>query len=289
MMPNAPHAVFTTEHAICYGGHFYSATTMQDTLSGVIHALVHDLYITNTSHPDMRMMMRRVVVYTHATLVRGEIDGTDRSSHSFNRDNLDADAVKQIYAIIAIGVLSNLLDPRTYVPAEGSPLNLQHDINSMPRSERIGCTIARGMAYEIWSWLTTTYRIRGLDDEAASHDYLCQQLAHTALSLFVAKKVCIDHKRSVKGLTLDSICTQLLGLSASDSPLYQYIHGCLAAVDEERLTLWDSYVPNWDGLTVEKIADASVFEFVLDDVLFRNGASALDGVYYKAINKHEAY
>ena len=66
MRPNTPHAVYTVMHSLCHGGHFYSMSTIQDTLFGIIHAF--------TSHENTRTMIRRMVIFVHRALIDQELD-----------------------------------------------------------------------------------------------------------------------------------------------------------------------------------------------------------------------
>jgi len=74
MHPNTPHAVYTVWHSLCHGRHFYSMSTIQDTLFGIVHAFVVDSYITNTSHENTRTMIRRMVIFIHRALIDQELD-----------------------------------------------------------------------------------------------------------------------------------------------------------------------------------------------------------------------
>ena len=48
MKPNTPHSVFTTEHSIAVGGHFFSFANIQDTVFGLVHTFCVDSLVTNT-------------------------------------------------------------------------------------------------------------------------------------------------------------------------------------------------------------------------------------------------
>ena len=72
MRPNTPHAVFTPDHTICEGGHFFTTSTMADTFYGIVHAFVADSYITNTSHPSCWLLLRRIMQLYYIGLVEGK-------------------------------------------------------------------------------------------------------------------------------------------------------------------------------------------------------------------------
>jgi hypothetical protein len=50
MRPNTPHVVFTPEHSVCRGGHFYATPTLRDTCYGLIHTFTAGAWVTNASH-----------------------------------------------------------------------------------------------------------------------------------------------------------------------------------------------------------------------------------------------
>jgi hypothetical protein len=69
MRPNTPHAVFTPEHAVCHGGHFYSTSTLQQTLFGIVHAFIGGQVVTNTEHMPSRKLLRRMAHFFYDGLV----------------------------------------------------------------------------------------------------------------------------------------------------------------------------------------------------------------------------
>ena len=76
MRPNTPHAVFTTDHCITYGGHYYSTSNLQDTFYAIVHCLMANNLITNTHHFPSRQLLLRMMQYFHKCFVVGvEEDG----------------------------------------------------------------------------------------------------------------------------------------------------------------------------------------------------------------------
>jgi len=63
MKPNTPHVVFTPEHSIVYGGHFYSASNLQETFFGIVHCFMANDLITNTEHAKTRRVLLRIMQY----------------------------------------------------------------------------------------------------------------------------------------------------------------------------------------------------------------------------------
>ena len=69
------HAVFTPVATICHGGHFYSTSTLQDILRGMVHSFMDHTKITNTNHPAAAVLLRRMSTFYFAGLVQGVYDG----------------------------------------------------------------------------------------------------------------------------------------------------------------------------------------------------------------------
>lgn len=69
MRPGVRHFVFGPEDTICYGGHFYTMSLMQNTLQSLVHSFVVGVYITNITHHPSRSLLRRIVLLYHIGLV----------------------------------------------------------------------------------------------------------------------------------------------------------------------------------------------------------------------------
>lgn len=76
MRPNTPHMVFTIEDSICHGSHFYSMSTLTDTFAGIVHCLIADNVVTNTSHFASRALLLRMIHYLHEEFIILEHDHT---------------------------------------------------------------------------------------------------------------------------------------------------------------------------------------------------------------------
>ena len=57
MRPNTPHVVFTAEHSVCFGGHFYATSTLRDTCYGMMHTFVAGSIVTNAQHTTHAFML----------------------------------------------------------------------------------------------------------------------------------------------------------------------------------------------------------------------------------------
>ena len=74
MRPGTIHAVFTTEDAICRGGHFLATHTMSETLYGAIHCFFKGIVLTNIDHPTIQSRVNVIICYFYMALVLGLSD-----------------------------------------------------------------------------------------------------------------------------------------------------------------------------------------------------------------------
>ncbi|KAJ3500455.1 hypothetical protein NLJ89_g9788 [Agrocybe chaxingu] len=160
------HCVYTPEHTLCAGGHFYATSTMQDTMFGIVHSLVAERVITNTSHYFSRRLIRRMIDFYHLGLVQEQIDADVPAFQHLPR--LDQrESVLDLLTTCALGILSNVLDLRTYLSAletEGQNAGKAalatytfYDYNAVPFFDRQCNVMARGEAYSILEWLDANY------------------------------------------------------------------------------------------------------------------------------------
>ncbi|KAF8972602.1 hypothetical protein BDZ97DRAFT_1612585, partial [Flammula alnicola] len=201
MRPNTPHAVFTLEHSVFEGGHFYATSTIRDTLYGLIHCFVAERYISNTSHGASRFLLRQMLAFYHTALVKGEVERDERAwAHVPNLETMDG--LKELLTICYLGILGNVLDFETYsYPGQepGAALtpkqekrHVLHDYNAMSLLNRLACVHARGLALDLLEWVQCNYELRDL--------MLYKQLAE---------------KQSIEGApncTLEAIGRQLQGI-----------------------------------------------------------------------------
>jgi hypothetical protein len=71
MKPNTPHAVFTTENCIAFGGHYYATSNLQDTFHGIVHCFMGNDLLTNTDHALSRQLLMRMMQYFYKCFVTG--------------------------------------------------------------------------------------------------------------------------------------------------------------------------------------------------------------------------
>lgn len=85
MRPNTPHMVFTIEDSISHGSHYYSSSTLTDTFSGIVHCLIAENVVTNTSHFASRSLLLRMIHYFHEEYIVLEHD--HKGMHLFFSQN----------------------------------------------------------------------------------------------------------------------------------------------------------------------------------------------------------
>ncbi|CAA7270130.1 unnamed protein product [Cyclocybe aegerita] len=177
MRANVAHAVFTPEHSICHGRHFYATSTMQDTVASLIHSFVIGTYITNMSHTPSRLLLRRMMEFYHWAIVRGEVfnDAFCLQEHIPDVDTIEG--LVDLLCVCNLNILGNVLDHRTYsAPNEtkDQPASLVQrllqemwDMNNIPPNERKHMCYARGRALDVFCWicayLTVTLSSQAVD------------------------------------------------------------------------------------------------------------------------------
>ena len=102
MQPNTPHFVFGTHNSICYGGHFYSTSGMQQTLAGVVHSFMLDKFITNTAHQASRQLLRRILIF----YLHGLMDKKISAQGMYGRGSCNSRFLNSIMIQIALGFTS---------------------------------------------------------------------------------------------------------------------------------------------------------------------------------------
>jgi hypothetical protein len=87
MRPNTPHVVFTAEHSVCLGGHFYSTTTLKDTCYGMYHTFVAGSIVTNAQHTkEAFMLLSRLLAFFENHFLSSRNDDDDGDDDDINND-----------------------------------------------------------------------------------------------------------------------------------------------------------------------------------------------------------
>ncbi|KDR72380.1 hypothetical protein GALMADRAFT_229150 [Galerina marginata CBS 339.88] len=166
--PNMPHSVYTADHAICYGGHYFASTTMQDTLIAVIHNFFCYHISTNTDHPEWRDFIHCITTFFHQTIVTGSVVRDPRAlAHIPHLSDLKS--LLSVFSTCALAILMNALSPKTYelldnAKPEFGVFNLQRarheefDLNIMTGFDRRKCVHHRALAWEIVHHIDAKYK-----------------------------------------------------------------------------------------------------------------------------------
>ena len=76
MQPQTPHWVMTPKPSICTGGHFYSMTTLTESIIGLYRTWALGGLITNTNHDPSRLLLIRIMYFWHRHFVlHQEVNG----------------------------------------------------------------------------------------------------------------------------------------------------------------------------------------------------------------------
>ncbi|KAH6891822.1 hypothetical protein BKA70DRAFT_1440992 [Coprinopsis sp. MPI-PUGE-AT-0042] len=119
MRPNTPHAVLTTDNAICYGGHFLAASMLQRTVAGSIHTFFHGRVITNTDHPSFQGRMNTIACFFYKAIVLGDTHDLDKGHIP---DFTTAIGLTDLI-VFACGIeLQNVICPLSYKPTDDEHL-----------------------------------------------------------------------------------------------------------------------------------------------------------------------
>jgi hypothetical protein len=212
------HAVFTPEHAICEGGHFYAASTMQDTMFAIVHTFIKN-YLTNADKPNNGILLRRIVWFYYRSLVQNRrsssssfldsarYDGSNLSTFPTEHDQghlpvlTDFNSVLDLFTLCNLIILSNVLDLRTYqISPETSPtsslkysrkLKDLHDVNAIAATERYQMAHSRGCCFDILHWYFKKYEIfdkETLEPVDGFNVVAMEYLRHQASVILVYKK-----------------------------------------------------------------------------------------------------
>ena len=129
MRANTAHYVFTTEHSIFQGNHFYTTSTLRDSLYGLTHCLMGDIIITNTSHAEAVLLLLRLLHYFYSEFVLAEPDFEDLPDHL--PDLTTPEGFMDLIHMCSIALLFNILDPRTFQ----LPPSAEDDDESLARDQ----------------------------------------------------------------------------------------------------------------------------------------------------------
>jgi hypothetical protein len=188
MRPNTPHAVFTTEHSIVLGGHFYSFVNLQDTVQAIIHCFTIDNLVTNTEHPDTRVLLFRMMQYLYKYYVQGAsaeselyvsvhrtclIDRPENQAKHLP-DLTNVLSLVDVLSLCNFCILANVLDLNTYSfpdlayrqkpTAKHKRLRELYDYNALGPDRRRYFSYIRGLAVNLINWISCRYDVTSTDE-----------------------------------------------------------------------------------------------------------------------------
>lgn len=156
MRPNSPHTVYSTAHSVVHGGHFIATSTLGDTLCGLVHCLMGEKVVTNTSHPDTVLLLLRFVHYFHSEFVMGNPDFDNLPGHL--PDLTTWGGFQDFLNLCSIAVFFNVLNPGTYqLPSSADEVDEyryeDYDLNTISTPDRRRFAFARGLTCQLIEWL----------------------------------------------------------------------------------------------------------------------------------------
>jgi hypothetical protein len=117
MWPNTPHFVLTPEAAICHGGHFYTMSTIQDTIFTMYHMFTLSNFITNVKHSHAsHVLFWRLIVHCHHVLIQEGRDPwlSNKWLDLHVPDISTLPGALDLFLICVIAELGGLLNPTAY-------------------------------------------------------------------------------------------------------------------------------------------------------------------------------
>ena len=155
MNPATLHAVVTPEASICHGGHFYTMSTMSNTVYGIMHTFVGSSVLTNTQHTaDSRMLLRRSVSHVYSLTVAENFRPsshvpTPKSAHVPKLNTVEG--VVDFFNLLNVTELGGILNPFSYNPG-------------LQIKERVRIIHARKLSRTLLRWFWCNYELREIVD-----------------------------------------------------------------------------------------------------------------------------
>lgn len=292
MQPNTPHAVLTLSNSIFEGAHFYSLTTIRDTLASLIDTLIRGLFITNNSHPDLRMLLRKIVHYVHRYVTSEEGEDVD-GFHCFDKNNLSREDMMDLLVLVSFGILGNILDPRTYCYRENAEHNEQlsaaeelrkeqYDVNCISDSERVAFVTTRAMALELAEWFTHTYSLvypSGKETQITCEEVVYSALAAESFGVYMSLKLSTQPEMASPNLLLEGLKRRITALPGpKEFKKRIQTHFSYDIFNTEEIhALYD-----WDQLGLQPSLIDGIDPWVRgpEDGLFEMGKCDLDRAYF---------
>jgi len=205
---------------------------MQDTARGIVHSFVDHVKITNTNHPSVAILLRRIAAFYYLGLVKLQKVGFDgefrRYAYSGSTLNLfpapeihhlpdpgTIDGAIDLITLCFLMIFGNVLDFRTYCTPDGGPVEKAdaNDVNNISIEERYNMCVARGTCIELLRWWNTKYSI-STTEFSYQGDFTTHFLVSQALALWIYKfRTEEDERPGAPGCTRDLLLSQIRNVS----------------------------------------------------------------------------
>lgn len=75
MPPGIPHWVLGTSNAMCVGRHFYNKSSIQSSVTTIVHTFLLGGAVTNEDHLETRSLLYQLMVFWEMRLDKTDVDG----------------------------------------------------------------------------------------------------------------------------------------------------------------------------------------------------------------------
>lgn len=148
--------VFTIQDSICHGLHFYATSTLTDTFAGIVHCLITENVVTNSSHFTSHSLLLHLVHCFHKEFI---ILKHDHRDFGHLPDLTTMPELLDFLTLCNMGILFNVLDRCTYgTPGQSYIDSLhidQYDYNTIPEDDHQKFIYTRGLSLELIQWLSS--------------------------------------------------------------------------------------------------------------------------------------
>ncbi len=176
MKPSTPYFIYAAKNTIWETHYFYCGGLMQESFHGIILHFLYSKRYSRESRPNFLKLILRMIQFHYLAFIEGAIEDLGGSilicflylfTHSLREDPArvhlptftNMDSVSNFLCMCSIGILSNVLDPRTYtVPEHVKSLpnyRENSDMNGIPEEERLAYIHIRAQSFCLISWFSS--------------------------------------------------------------------------------------------------------------------------------------
>ncbi|EAU90829.2 hypothetical protein CC1G_12957 [Coprinopsis cinerea okayama7 len=157
MPPVTLHAVFTSAHSACHGGHFLARSCLKRTVTGMVHTFFEGSVITNIDHPSFQSRVNSYACFLYKTLGIGDTQDNDIPHLP------DIDTPQGLYDLTLVACameIQEIICPLSYQPASREDwgdyvkpsrlgdLLYKSNISATSHTSRVQTVWARGRIHE---------------------------------------------------------------------------------------------------------------------------------------------